>query len=482
MSPLRALCLAVLAGAMACSSSSSSPDRIPDHIAVSPLTVGLLPGATQQLTAVVYDASDAVLTTASVTYRSGDTTVAKVSAGGLVTAIAPGNTTITVSCSPATTVIVVTVNNPARRVVSLSLTAHEALVTGSGTAQLSAVAYDSVGDVILAPAIAYVSRDTGIVTVSGAGLVSRRGVGTTYVVAASGDGRDSMLVTALVARVAVDGAPFALGIFSATGGIVAQKDASTVQQLDLTNHQTVGSPLTVGTTPTSVAINGAGTRAYIGNQSSANVSVVNTATGAVVSTITLNGSILTVHVVPGDSLLLVGTDVGQLYLVRLATSAKADSFPVYYTNAIAMRGDTTVFANNFSNGTIAEINLRTRLVVRTLTVGGVPQGMIVSPDGQTLYLANETGSVQFWDLTTGTLATSVSLPGYGGYGLGRDPATGLLYVSTSYIGSRVHVIDPATHQIVRRIMVGGTPRRFAFTADGSVGIVANEGGWVDVIK
>jgi hypothetical protein len=35
---------------------------------------------------------------------------------------------------------------------------------------------------------------------------------------------------------------------------------------------------------------------------------------------------------------------------------------------------------------------------------------------------------------------------------------------------------------MREIVTGGIPRRIAFTADGSVGIVTNEGGWIDFIR
>ena len=90
--------------------------------------------------------------------------------------------------------------------------------------------------------------------------------------------------------------------------------------------------------------------------------------------------------------------------------------------------------------------------------------------------------MQRWNLSTLQKTGFIPLPTGGGFGLARSPANGLLYVSTSYIGSVVHVIDPVAGQIVRTIVVGGTPRYIAFTADGSVGIVPNEGGWVDYIK
>ncbi len=473
---------AVLAAAsvLACTSTTGVAAGGPDHIAVNPPFVSLPVGGTQQLTAVVYDAGDSVLAGAPVTYTSGDTTVAKVGATGAVTAVALGATVITVSSRPATATVQVSVSQAA----TVQLVPDSVLLTGSQTYQLAAIVRDSAGYILPSAPVVWVSRDTGAVGVTTTGVLSRRGAGTVYVLAASGAARDSALVTALVARVPISSTavPFAVGRFSPTRAYVTLAGDSAVQQVDLSTPGTAGSPITVGQLPTSIAINNAGTRAYVGNQGSSSVTVVNTATGTVVSSIPVNGTVLGVLVSPGDSLLFVGTDAGQLYVVRLAAAAVTDSFPVIATNTMIMRGDTSLFANELFAGDVKEINLRTHQVVQTVPTAGRPQGMLLSSSGTTLYLANEIGQLQFWDLTTGTLASSIALPGGGGFGMARSPANGLLYVSTSYIGSRVLVIDPTARQIVRTIATGGTPRRIAFTADGSVGIVANEGGWVDYIK
>jgi len=238
----------------------------------------------------------------------------------------------------------------------------------------------------------------------------------------------------------------------------------------------------VGDTPTSVAVNQAGTRAYVGNQNGRSVAVINTATNAVLATIPINASVMGLFVTPGDSLLLVGTDSSKVYVVRTSSASVIDSIPAPIVNAMVMRGDTTVFASAPFAGVVGELNLRTRQLVRTLPVGGIPQGLALAANGTQLYLANEVGQFQVWDLASVSLVGYVDLPGGGGYGLARNPTTGLVYVGTSYIGSRVHVIDPAARQILRVIMVGGTPRRIAFAPDGSVGVVANENGWVDYIK
>jgi len=66
-------------------------------VAVSPpsasLVVGITP--TQQLTATLTDVNSNILPGRTVTWASSDATVASVDANGLVTAVAPGTTTIT---------------------------------------------------------------------------------------------------------------------------------------------------------------------------------------------------------------------------------------------------------------------------------------------------------------------------------------------------------------------------------------------------
>lgn len=68
------------------------------HVAVAPTSTTIAVGATTQLSATPLDARDnAVVGLPAATYVSSDSTKAKVSAAGVVTAIAPGAVTVTVS-------------------------------------------------------------------------------------------------------------------------------------------------------------------------------------------------------------------------------------------------------------------------------------------------------------------------------------------------------------------------------------------------
>jgi DNA-binding beta-propeller fold protein YncE len=298
--------------------------------------------------------------------------------------------------------------------------------------------------------------------------------------ATSGGVSDSVYVTGVVARVLVADKPYGAAVNGASVAYVTRANARGVARLDLpTPGVTAG--IGVGAEPSSVMFNQTGDRAYVGNQSGASVTVLNVATNAVVATPAFTGSVLGVAV-SGDSLLVVATDANRIYFVQLPGLSVTDSVAVAgFSNAMVIQGDL-LYASLPTAGSVAEIDIGTRQLVRTFPVGGVPQGLVIPPSGNELYIANEVGKLQIWNRTTNVETANVPLQGGGGFGLARNPSNGLLYVSTSYYGSRVHVIDPTSRAIVRVFRTGGVPRRIAFSASGSVGIVTNEDGWVDFIR
>jgi YVTN family beta-propeller protein len=112
--------------------------------------------------------------------------------------------------------------------------------------------------------------------------------------------------------------------------------------------------------------------------------------------------------------------------------------------------------------------------------------MAVSPDGTELYVANESGFLEIWNLTTGERSASIPLSGAveaptpGGFGLALSPDAEQIYVAAGYNG--LVVVDRQTRAVVNRIRTGGDPRRVAFTTAVSPAVVTNSGGWVDFIR
>ena len=112
----------------------------------------------------------------------------------------------------------------------------------------------------------------------------------------------------------------------------------------------------------------------------------------------------------------------------------------------------------------------------------------MSPDGKRLYKANITGGIGVWNLETG--AEEPSLENVFGTDLAISPDGRFLYVTLytdSATGSLLHIVDPASGAVLRRIVLGGAARRIAMSSDG-IAVISNESldagvvGWVDFVR
>ena len=81
---------------------------------------------------------------------------------------------------------------------------------------------------------------------------------------------------------------------------------------------------------------------------------------------------------------------GTVSAIDTASNAVVDTITVgTRPTEIAITPDgTTAYVANFSSGTVSAIETATDTVVRTITVGTQPQGIALSPDGATAYVAN----------------------------------------------------------------------------------------------
>jgi len=290
--------------------------------------------------------------------------------------------------------------------------------------------------------------------------------------------------TILGNRVLLGGQPFAAAISVNEVAYITLGSASKLARTDLPS-QAFAPAVNVGAVPTGVTFNSTGTRAYVANQYSQSVSVVDVAADSAIDAIPVTGDPFNVIVAPGDSVLYVATNSNNVYAIRLATKTVIAQFAAgSVANGMVIRNDTLLYASTLFAGTVIEWNLRTRAVTRTFPVGGTPQKLALSVDGNTLYIANLAGYIQFWNLATGLQdgGNIVLPPGSAGYGIARRPTTGMLYVTSAYYANgSIYVIDPATRTIINGVETNGSTREVVFDANG-VGFVPNENGWVDFIK
>jgi len=268
--------------------------------------------------------------------------------------------------------------------------------------------------------------------------------------------------------------PYGVAI-SASGAIyVARLDAATLSRGQLpASLLTTGAA--VGSIPSHVVFNPAGTRAYVSNQGSANVSVVDVATDRQTALIPLPTDAWNVLVSPDGARLYATTNQGVLAIINTSTNAIITSLTLQQGDALrgialdAPRNNLYVAGRN--SGTIYVVDTRSNTLVRSIPVGGTPQRMAVSPNGAELYVANEARGLDIITLGTGAVRT-IALGG-GGYGLALTADAAQLYVTVPSAGL-VRIIARETGAIVNTLAIGGTPRNVAFSSSGQHAVISAE--------
>jgi YVTN family beta-propeller protein len=453
---------------------------------VSPDSIVLVRSDSVQLSVSVLDHDGNLVSGVAVSFTSSDTSIVTVTNLGRVhSKTVLGATTVRIRGGGAIRDISVhVIATPA----FVAVAPADTTIFQYDSVRFKAAVFDANADTIPGLTVTWQSTDSTVAIVGGTGVAHSFGhAGAAQIQARYGAllGTAHLTVrdtTILGNRVVLAGQPYGAAI-SATG--VAYVTLGSASQLARTNlpSQAFAPAVAVGSVPSEVAFTSTGAIAYVTNQGSGNVGIVDVASNTQVDVITVNGNPFEVIVQPGDSIIYVSTNANRVYGIRVATKALVDSFPTPAIGNGMLIKDTLLYVSTHSGGTVIEFNLKTRTVARTFTVGGTPQKMAISTDGNTLYIANEAGYVQFWNRITGLqIGSPTLLTGSAGYGIALRPTTGKLYVTTAYFGGGgIYVIDPTTHAIITNVIAGGSTRRVVFAANG-VGFVPNESGWVDFIK
>ena len=178
----------------------------PATVTVSPTTAELTAlGATVQLTAEVRDQNARVMAGVTVTWSSGDTSVATVDASGLVTGVAEGTATITASAGSASGSAVVTVT---QSVASVEVSPSVADLAALGaTVQLTAEAFDANGHAVAEAEFSWESSDNSVASVDASGLVTGVAEGTATITASAGSASGSAVVTVTQSVASVEVSP-----------------------------------------------------------------------------------------------------------------------------------------------------------------------------------------------------------------------------------------------------------------------------------
>jgi DNA-binding beta-propeller fold protein YncE len=482
--PPRLTPLLVLGAIIAAGCDTTSP-QVPTWLTTSPPSAILVRGDSVRLEVRVLAADSAPLPAVPVAFSSSDTVVTTVSATGVVRGVNVGSATVTVRGGDLTQMVpIAVIPQPA----GLELTPRDTTLRKGESVQLIATAYDSASAPIPGVTVLFQSDAPTVVSVSTGGVaIAVAAAGSALVTAGAGSLSATATVravdSAIVARIKLPGPAYGATASGIGTAFVTLPYGRHVARLDL-DALSLSGLIEVGAAPASLALNPARTRLYVSIQSARTISVVDVSTGVMVDTFRVTGDPVPLQVSADGNALFVATDAHRLYRIDVVTGTAVDSLDLPSTSHCMEfnAGRDRLYVATRVAGTAIEVDPAAMTALRTFQVGGFTQGLVVTADGSQLWVGNGSGGVDVWSLGTGTRLAAVPTGALSGvFGLTVDDGDIRLYATIPADG-KVLVIDRVGRAVVRTLVTGGIPRQVAFDAATGYVVVANESGWVDVLR
>jgi YVTN family beta-propeller protein len=300
-------------------------------------------------------------------------------------------------------------------------------------------------------------------------------------------------------------------VYVAVGGSdhVRVYDTATNELLDSDGDGTPDDPIQVGDEPTRMTINPAGTRVYVLNNFDDTMSVINTEPGTVgyntvIATIDLANPPMGIDPGEGNEDVALSPDGTRLYVTNFFTNnvSVVDATNNTVIGTFQLDDGAGGVENNLNDiefhpdGTrnlayIADVTSDEILVIDTVSntvvdriatpALGTPQGMEVDADGTRLYVAGNGGQLDVIDISdpgSPTYNTVIATVDSGDPGVfeGNDVTVhgDRVYVN-NYEDSTITVIDADTDTVIETIPVGQGPFSVAVSPDGTRLYVPNAG-------
>jgi YVTN family beta-propeller protein len=246
---------------------------------------------------------------------------------------------------------------------------------------------------------------------------------------------------------------------------ITNNDSSTVSVIDTaTNDVTV--TVNVGANPVGVAVNPAGTKVYVANSASNTVSVINTTSNTVTATVPVGSAPIGIAVVvnpAGTNAYVANYYSNTVSVIDTASNAVTATVDVG-VNPVGVAvnpAGTKVYVANSASNTISVINTTSNTVTDTVPVGSAPIGIavVINPAGTNAYVTNYySNTVSVIDTASNAVTATVNV-GTNPWGVAVNPAGTKVYVANRG-RSTVSVIDTATNTVILSVDVGTNP--FAF--------------------
>ena len=242
-----------------------------------------------------------------------------------------------------------------------------------------------------------------------------------------------------------------------TFAYVANNGSNSVSKIDLATD-TVTSTINVGVRPISVAINPAGTFAYVanftGSSGSGSVTKIDLATDTVSNTISVRSGPIDVVINPAGTYAYVTDYNGGISKINLASDTVTITAITRPFNDLAINPSGTFAYGTLENsGTVSKIDLATDTVTSTIKVGTIALGVAINPAGTFAYVTSYPWTLSKIDLATDTVTSTINLPkgDTGAYAVVINPAGSFAYVRNHSLG--VYKINLATETLTSTIKV-----------------------------
>jgi DNA-binding beta-propeller fold protein YncE len=233
----------------------------------------------------------------------------------------------------------------------------------------------------------------------------------------------------------------------------------------------------IGPDALDVVLNHAGTTAYVAG--GGGIKIIDVASGTVKSTVSLGANAYEVELSPDESRLYASSGKSSVWSIPTAggTPSSLQLTSQMYGLGLSPSGAALYAAG--INGVLWRLDPTTLSIVGRVVVTGPELGDVaVSPDGAQVYVVHDAGLFVLDGTTLATLGFLNVGPGASGMAMTPDGAQ--LYITTIF--GKLTIVDRAKRTIVSQLTLGGVPRHVAFDKLGKTALVANEDGWVDVIK
>jgi YVTN family beta-propeller protein len=245
--------------------------------------------------------------------------------------------------------------------------------------------------------------------------------------------------------------------------------------LDTATNSIVSTVPIVSTCAVGIAVNGSGTRVYVGCPFVFKVSVVDTGSNTVVASVPLGNGADGIAVndagtrvyaaIPTSNVVSVIDTASNSVITNVAVGANPDGL------AVDPSGSRVYVANLHSNN-VSVIDTTSNTVVATIAVGSFPLAVAVNRAGTRAFVTNsQSNSVSVIDTATNTVVATVpvgSAPSgvAGPTGVAVNPAGTRVYVVDNHANS-ASVIDTATNAVVATVAVGANPLGVALNPEGT---------------